>query len=101
MKNINDIGLFKCDRQQLQVLKMYQQYPDEYIKVDDSKYMYNADLLKLMLRLNRSRTFYYTLDNLHRMYLYIPVKFGAYIKFKYIVQGILTPTIEIRTKGDF
>jgi len=101
MKNINNIGLFKCDKQQLQVLKMYQQYPDEYIKVDDSKFMYNADLLKLMLRLNRSKTFYYTLDNLHRMYLYIPVKFGAYIKFKYIVQGILTPTIQIITKGDF
>lgn len=101
MKNINNMGLFKCNKQELQVLKMYQQYPDKYIKVDNSKFMYNADLLKLMLRLNRSKVFYYTLDDLHRMYLYIPVKFGAYIKFKYIVQGILTPTIEIKTKGDF
>jgi hypothetical protein len=95
------MGLFKCNKQELQVLKIYQQYPDKYIKVDDSRYMYNADLLKLMLRLNRSKVFYYTLDDLHRMYLYIPVKFGAYIKFKYIVQGILTPTIEIKNKRRF
>lgn len=101
MKNIYDIGLFKCNKQKLEVLKMYQKYPDDYISIDNSEYIYDAKLLKIMMKINRTKQFYYTLDNLHRMYLYIPVKFGAYIKYKYIVQGILTPTIEIKKQEIF